>query len=604
MTHDILMVFVATFFAYILRFGFGDAITQVQHMASLLMFFLPLQVICNLYFGVHRGIWRFVSLPDLIRIIKSAFIATSVAVSCLFFFLRLESIPRTIFPLYLSLLIGLTIFSRIVYRYWLEKKHHINYKRNVLIVGAGNAGELLLRDIKMSANHDYKVIGFIDDSYIKQGKEIHGVRVLGKIREIPKIVVRYNVKLIFIAIPSASSEQMLEVVNYCNIAKVKFKTLPSLNEMAKETVSVSELRDVNLEDLLGREEIAFDVNLISQFITNKTVVITGGGGSIGSAICRKIALLQPKKLVVIDSSELNIFNLTQEMNDKFPSLNFTTFLASVTDKFYMDKIFNAMKPNIVFHTAAYKHVPILESQIYSAVYNNIFGTQVIADTAIKYDVEKVVLISTDKAVNPSNVMGKTKRIAELICQHKNNLLSKHLSKTQFIIVRFGNVLGSSGSVIPIFTNQILSGGPVTVTHKDMTRFFMTIPEAASLIIQASCLGIGGEIFVLDMGKPMSINYLAEQLIKLYGKEPHIDIKIKYSGLRAGEKMYEELFYKHEEIELTANKKIFLSHAQQVNSESIQKIEEFIHKLQSYNIEDIENVEEILTQKFLTLYQLL
>lgn len=584
-THDALMVFVAIFFAYFLRFGDAISVKEIHQMLSIAVFVLPFQLLFNLYFGVHRGIWRFVSLADFTRITKASIIATSIAITCLFVFMRLDYIPRTIFPLYLTSLIGLTIFSRIAYRYWLEKQRFTNYQQNIVIVGAGNAGELLFRDIMISSNHDYKVIGFIDDSSQKQGKEIHGIRVIGKCKDITSLVVKHNVKMIFIAIPSATSAQMLEIVNHCNMAKIKFKTLPSLSELAKDQISIAELRDVNIEDLLGREEIDFDVDTISQFIANKSIVITGGGGSIGSAICRKIALLHPKNLVVIDNSEFNIFNLTQEMYAKFPEVNFITFLASVTDAYHIDKIFSEIRPDIVFHTAAYKHVPILEHQPYSAVYNNIIGTQLVADMAIKYTVDKFVLISTDKAVNPSNVMGRTKRIAELICQYKNSFADNVL-KTKFIIVRFGNVLGSSGSVIPIFTRQILSGGPVTVTHKDMTRFFMTIPEAASLIIQASCLGNGGETFVLDMGQPMSINNLAEQLIRLYGKEPHVDIKIHYSGLRPGEKMYEELFYQHEEVQLTANKKIFRSHTKEVDIKCMNEINNIINNLQIYKDQDI------------------
>lgn len=577
--HDALMVLVAWILAYFFRFSFivSPEAAQIQQAKNVFYLLFPMQLFFNFYFGLYRGVWRFASIPDLVRILKAVSAGCIATVICLFIFTRLVGIPRAIFPLYGILLVGLLTTSRLCYRYF-KDRYNLNSKhKNVLVVGAGNAGEILARNLLCSTNHDYRVVAFVDDARSKQGKEIQGVRVVGKCIDIGKVVKNKEISLVIIAIPSAVAEEMRKIVSYCREANIKFKTLPGLNELISDNITINEVRDVTLEDLLGREEVNIDFAQVKNAITDKAILVSGGGGSIGSAICRKLAKLQPKVLAIIESSEVNVFNITREMSATFPDVKFIPYLGSITDKILVKRILDQIKPEMVFHAAAYKHVPILEAQIYSAVHNNIIGTKVLVDLAAAAQVKKFILISTDKAVNPSSVMGRTKRIAELICQKKNN---KHEeNSTKFIIVRFGNVLGSSGSVVPIFKQQVANGGPVTVTHPEMTRFFMTIPEAARLILQACVLGNGGETFVLDMGEPVRIRYLAEQVIRLLGKEPELDVKIVYSGLRPGEKLHEELFYQHEKVMLTQHKKIFQAKIETIYHDIEQKVEQIATLLQ-------------------------
>lgn len=550
--HDIIMIPIAWFLAYWLRFsvlGFNN-----QHLVfalQVLPIILVVQTIFNWYFGLYRGMWRFASIPDLARIIKAVVAGVIISAGIIFFVSRLQDVPRVIFPLFGFMLIALLSGPRLIYRYLKDRSQYRGKTKRALIVGAGAAAEALVRDLLRSPNHDYHPVAFVDDDPQKIGKEIHGIRVMGSCANIKKTIDRKNIDVAIIAIPSASANQMRQIVDYCRHANIEFQTVPGLSELASGSVTINTLREVAVSDLLGREQVTLDWKEINRSIKDKIVLVSGGGGSIGSEICRQVARLLPKELVVIEHSELNIYQLQSEMKASYPNLDFRYYLSSVADKLLMQKILSTVKPDIVFHAAAYKHVPILENQIYSAVRNNVIGTKNVAEAAIAAGVSKFVLISTDKAVRPGNVMGTTKRLAEIVCQHCN-----FKSKTQFITVRFGNVLGSSGSVVPLFKKQLEQGGPITVTHPEVTRFFMTIPEAVQLILQACVLGSGGEIFVLDMGEPIKISYLAEQMIRLSGKEPGVDIEIVYSGLRPGEKLHEELFYKDEDIVRTKHKKIF------------------------------------------------
>ena len=396
-------------------------------------------------------------------------------------------------------------------------------------------------------------MALVDDDIGKQGHEVQGVRVRGRLDDIAQAGARLDMRIVLIAMPSASRKTMDQVVQVCNEVQVPCRTLPSLSELADGRVEVSRLRPVTVEDLLGRDPVVLDSHAISDFLRGKRVLVTGGGGSIGAELCRQISRHEPALLVVMDNSEYNLYRIDQELAAIAPSLVFTSALGNVQDAAAVENLFAQVKPEIIFHAAAYKHVPIVEENVAEGIRNNIFGTRVVADAALRHGADKFVLISTDKTVNPTNVMGTTKRVAELYCQALNRDESTH-----FVTTRFGNVLASNGSVVPLFERQIAAGGPVTVTDPDITRYFMTIHEAASLILQAGAIGRGGEIFVLDMGEPVRIRDLAEKLIQLSGLRPYQDIQIVYTGLRPGEKMHEELFYTREELQGTTHPKLLLA----------------------------------------------
>ncbi|KTD16323.1 polysaccharide biosynthesis protein [Legionella jordanis] len=550
---DVLAIPTAWYLAYWLRYNlqpFPSNLTSTYSIFSLLLL-TAIQVSCYYYFRVYRGLWRFSSLKDVTRIINATLCATVLTVLTLYFASLLGHLPRSVLPLYDIILVTLLCGGRLTLRlYWdWKEKDKSNERKRVLIIGAGRAGDSLVRDLKRIQM--YLPIGFVDDNPHKRGLELHGVRVLGTTRDLADLVINFNIDLIFIAIPSARSATMRRIVNYCEASKVPFRTLPGLSALVAGRVEVNALRDVNIEDLLGRDQVQLEWEKIASKIMGKSVVVTGGGGSIGSELCRQIMLLRPAKLLIIDNSEFNLYKIELELKQKFSDIPLQLGLVSVTDSTAIDFLFHEFKPQIVFHAAAYKHVPMLEEQVRVAVQNNVIGTQVVAEASVAVGVEKFILISTDKAVNPTNIMGTTKRIAEIYCQNLNERVA-----TQFITVRFGNVLGSAGSVVPLFQKQLQVGGPLTVTHPDIQRYFMTIPEACQLILQAMVNGLGGEIFVLDMGEPIKISYLAEQMIRLAGKEPGKDIQISYTGLRPGEKLFEELFHPSEELSQTEHEKLF------------------------------------------------
>lgn len=559
---DVLAIPIAWYLAHSLRYNlqvFPHGFSARDSLSALVILSV-LQIGCYYHFKVYRGLWKFSSLNDVARILRAVVLATFLAVPVLYMASILQNIPRSILPLYSILLVTLLCGARLLLRnYWdkYTKDGEVNDIKRVLIIGAGKAGEGLVRDLKRT--HSYLPVGLVDDNRAKFRLDVHGVRVLGTIDQLGSLVREYNIDLIFIAIPSARSMDMQRIVKQCEGSKVIFRTLPSIQALVAGRVLVNALREVHIEDLLGRDQVTINWDKIAYNIVGKRVLVTGAGGSIGSELCRQIMSLQPEKLLVLDNCEYNLYKIELELLERFPDIPVEVALVSVADKIAVDYVFQRFNPHMVFHAAAYKHVPLLEHQIRVAVQNNVLGTQIVAEASVAVGVTTFVLISTDKAVNPTNIMGTTKRVAEIYCQNLNSRVS-----TQFITVRFGNVLGSVGSVVPLFQQQLQKGGPITVTHPDIERYFMTISEACQLILQAMVNGVGGEIFVLDMGAPIKITYLAEQIIRLAGKEPGTDIKIEYTGLRPGEKLYEELFHASEELVHTEHEKLFKSKFRQMD----------------------------------------
>jgi FlaA1/EpsC-like NDP-sugar epimerase len=581
---DAICIPIAWMGAYWLRFNLGHIPHDILMESTK---FLPLvfsvQVVAFYLFGLYRGVWRFASLPDLSRIIKSILVGGFVLISVLFLSTRLENIPRSVFPIYSMGLLILLGGARFGFR-WLKDNKGLfqETEEKVIIVGAGTAGEAIARDL-LRTFPALRPVVFIDDDPKKIGRDIHGIPVVGGLERIEKIAKKYKIDRILVAIPSANAAKMRRIISFCEVTKRPIQTLPSVGDLLNGKLSVQSLREISLEDLLGRDPILLEKGLIEQEIRNKIICVTGGAGSIGSELCRQILKFQPKKIIILDHSEYNIFQLQREFDRSFPNkiADIVFYLADITDNNELDYLFIKYKPEVVFHAAAYKHVPILEPQIRSAIKNNILGTYRLAEKAKSYGVEKFVLVSTDKAVNPSNIMGASKRIAEMVCQHFNAQ-----GKTKYITVRFGNVLGSRGSVVEIFKQQLLQGGPITVTHPDVTRYFMTISEAAQLILQAFSQGVGGELFVLDMGESVNITYLAEQIIRLAGKKPIEEIDIVYSGLRPGEKLHEELFHDEESSLPTQNSKIMQAKARALSPDFSSQIIDLFDSLALSKTDDL------------------
>ncbi len=586
--HDFLMVPIAWLGAYWIRFNLQNIPVDYWDSArAYLPWVMGFQTVVFWLFGLYRGIWRFSSIPDLIRIIKAVCVGAFVIACGLFLYNRLEGVPRSVIVLYAMLLLLLLATPRFIYRLWKEKAHFQTQGKRALIVGAGAAAELLVRDLCASPDSEYHPVVLVDDNKNRLHREIRGVRVGGTIDEIPELIQQWDIEAILIATPSADERQMRRIVSYCEASQLPFKTLPSVNELLSQKITRESLRDVSIEDILGRDPVKLDWKHISASLCDKVILVTGGGGSIGSELCRQLARMKPERLVVFDQSEYNLYCLEKSLKNTFPELVFDIVLGDVADDIAIDAVFANYRPAIVFHAAAYKHVPMLEHQVREAVHNNLIGTRHVATRAIEYGVQRFVLISTDKAVNPTNVMGATKRAAEILCQN----LDKEDS-TRFITVRFGNVLDSAGSVVPLFREQIKAGGPVTVTHPDITRYFMTIPEACQLIMQAEAVGNGGEIFVLDMGQPVKIAYLAEQMILLSGKKPGQDIEIKYVGLRPGEKLYEELFHEQEAMIKTEFSKLYLAKARSYGSDWLEQVDQLAVFCQKH---DEQKIRELLKQ---------
>lgn len=548
--HDLFMIGLAWELAWLTRFNFSIPASDFwpTHLKALPLV-LVIQGIILWRFGLYRGLWRFASLLDLWNIFRAALGGALCITLLLFFVYRLEYVPRSVlllYPLFLMFLWGAPRFAR---RLWHDRSLNLKAISNaprVLIIGAGRAGEAVVREMLREGN--FIPVGFLDDRQELTHRRIHGIPVLGVIDALLEVLSRYDTDLILIAIPSATNAQMQRIVDLCEQSQTPFRILPMASRMA-----LSELREVSIEDLLGRERVALDWDLIQQGLTGKTVLVSGGGGSIGSELCNQIVKLGPVALVVLERSEHNLYTVERGLRRAYPHLTLHALLGDVRDAVAVDRVLERFKPEVIFHAAAYKHVPMLEFQSREAVRNNVIGTKILAEAAACHRCQKFVLISSDKAVNPKSIMGMSKRLAEMLCAAMNAE-----TKTRFVTVRFGNVLGSSGSVVPLFQEQIRAGGPVTVTHRDATRYFMTIAEACQLILQAGAMGQGGEILVLDMGEPIRITYLAEQMIRLSGKVPGRDITIEFTGLRPGERLHEVLFHPDERLEPTPHAKIRLA----------------------------------------------
>ncbi|MCK4257782.1 MAG: polysaccharide biosynthesis protein [Halanaerobiales bacterium] len=573
----------ALLFSFLLRFE-GILPTEFLKIYGPLIIPITAFKIASFVFNnLYKKVWRYANLHELVSIFQGVTLGSVLFVGYVFFFGL--SFPRSIILMDWMFTIMLMGGSRFILRMWRES---INLKvissdpRKVLIIGAGDAGEMVLKEYMKHRELNTKIVGLIDDDPAKYNLEIHGVRVLGSRREIPYIIERFDVDEVIIAIPSASGKEIREIHQLCNNNDVTVRILPGVYEIITGGVSLNQIREVRVEDLLGREPVKIDMEEIAAYLTGKKVLITGGGGSIGSEICRQVAKFNPEKLIVFDISENNVYDIDLEMKDKYKHLDIVPIIGSVRDIVKLRQVFKRYKPDVVFHAAAHKHVPLMEFNSEEAVKNNIFGTRNVAMVADEYGVGRFVMISTDKAVNPTNIMGATKRVAEMIIQD----MSKK-SKTKFVAVRFGNVLGSRGSVIPLFKKQIAQGGPVTVTHPEINRFFMTIPEASQLVIQAGALGNGGEVFVLDMGKPVKIIDLAKDIIELSGLKVDEDIEIKITGLRPGEKLYEELLSDKEGTVATKHERILIA-----------KLDEFDFILLKKSLEQMEQAVNSSFPKYL------
>ena len=550
--HDVLMIPVAWYLAYWLRFNLGTIPENSLQVATLM---LPVVILCQSFsyvvFGLYRGIWRFASLYDFVRIGKSVYVGALIATLVIFAVTGMEHVPRSVIPLYIILLFVLLGGNRALYRSLKDQRMRVSGGKRVLIIGAGESAQMLTRDMLQHAQGEYLPVGMIDDDPDKLNREIHGIKVLGGFEDIPDVTEQQSVDLIVIAIPSLSSARMQRLVGVCESAGTEFKTVPKLEDLISGQVTVSSIQEVSIEDLLGREKIELERALMQAGLSGKVIMVTGGGGSIGTELCRQVAGFLPDALIIFERNEFNLYRIQTELENRYPQLNLVSILGDVCDRQVVENVTQRYRPDMVFHAAAYKHVPILQTHPAEAVKNNITGTRIAAEAASRFNCDKFVFISTDKAVNPTSILGATKRTGEIYCEGMNMV-----SSTRFITVRFGNVLGSDGSVVPLFREQIRAGGPLTVTHPDMTRYFMTIREACQLILQASVVEEEGGIYVLDMGEPVRIDYLAEQMIRLSGKAPGKDIEIQYVGLRPGEKLYEELFYDNEIKERTGNSKVF------------------------------------------------
>jgi len=558
-SHDMLMVPLAWLGAFWLRFNMDWIPHGMLHEALLVLpLVLTTQALAFYFFGLYRGMWRFASMADLVRIVKAVLAGGLVALCLTFFFTRMSGLPRSVWPLYGLLLIMMLGGSRFFYRWLRDYRQLFGGSQRVLIVGAGQAGEMLVRELAREGARSHRPIVFVDDDPKKRGQDIHGIRVAGALKHIPKLVTQHNINLVVIAMAAVKSSVIREVVALCDAIPIECRTIPGLNDLMTGKARIQALRDISLEDLLGRDPVSLDWNTIADSISGKKVLISGGGGSIGSELCRQVAQFGPQSLIVLDCHEFNLYQIDRELNEAFPTIDLQCCLIDVVDQVAVEGCLQRYQPDMVFHAAAYKHVPLLESQLRVAIRNNVQGTRCMAEASVSANVKTFVLISTDKAVNPTNVMGASKRAAEVFCQNLNAT-----TETNFMTVRFGNVLGSAGSVVPLFREQLAKGGPLTVTHREITRYFMTIPEAAQLILQATVIGEGGEIFVLDMGQPIKISDLAHQMIRLSGKKVGEDIEVIYTGLRPGEKLHEELFHEGETLTQTQHAKIHQAHTRKM-----------------------------------------
>ncbi|HEX7712417.1 MAG TPA: nucleoside-diphosphate sugar epimerase/dehydratase [Bacillota bacterium] len=577
---DILLINLCWFGALVLRFDGRIPGNYLDHWLIIVITMTVVRIGFFIFFRLYRSLWSYSSVPEFFLVLKAVTVSTIVIWA---FALTAQELNWLPFPtpkaigiidwLLCILSLGGLRFAIRLRREWVISRRNTNNspQKKLLIVGAGEAGSLIIREISKQLSSNYFPIGFIDDDPCKQGHHMHGIPVLGTREDIPRIIKQYEVEEVIIALPSASKKDIREILEICHQEVAHVLIVPAVAEIINGTVTMKQLRDVAIEDLLGREPVSVDLTSIAGYLTGERVLITGAGGSIGSELCRQLAPFKPTQLLLLGRGENSIYEIDQELTVDFPELNKVPIIADIRDREKLTQVFRDYRPTVIFHAAAHKHVPLMELEPDEAVKNNVFGTKNMAELADQFKCKRFVLISTDKAVNPSSVMGATKRVAELIIQDLNTR-----SQTKFMAVRFGNVLGSRGSVIPLFRRQIARGGPITVTHPEMTRFFMTIPEAAQLVIQAGALGHGGEVFILDMGDPVKIVDLARDLIRLSGFVPDKDIKIEFKGIRPGEKMYEELLTRDEGVRATKHERIFTTQVKQVDRNVLAERLEILH----------------------------
>ena len=556
---DILCIAASFFAALLVRYEFSFGAIPSQYMAvfsTIIGPWVALSLVAFAVFGLYKSIWSFVSIDEMFRIIL-AYIFLGIACLVMAMLLPVE-MPLSFYFLGMLFSFGCTVGLRFSYRILRQLRIEIASRRgprgakNVMIIGAGEAGRALIREIGNRGLVNNKVVCLIDDNMAKKHRILEGIPIVGGREDIPAAVKKYDVKKIIYAIPASNGQTKKEILDICSTTGCEIQVVPGIYQLVNGEVKVGNLRNVEVQDLLGRDPVRVNWEEIGKYITGKRVMVTGGGGSIGSELCRQIAKNNPEELVIFDIYENNAYDIQLELKRKYPYLKLSVLIGSVRNTARVDSVVATHRPQIIFHAAAHKHVPLMEDSPHEAIKNNVMGTFKVSRAAVKYGVNKFVLISTDKAVNPTNIMGASKRLCEMVVQ-----MMGRRSETEFVAVRFGNVLGSNGSVIPLFKKQIEAGGPVTVTHPEITRFFMTIPEAVSLVLQAGFYAKGGEIFVLDMGQPVKIADMARNLIRLSGYEPDVDIKVEYTGLRPGEKLYEELLMAEEGLQETENKMIHI-----------------------------------------------
>jgi FlaA1/EpsC-like NDP-sugar epimerase len=598
---DIFLVILSWWLAFAVRLDFIIPDHYQKALWQLMPLVLIVKMIIFFSFSLYQGMWRFTSLFDLVNVVKAVMFSSLLLILCVMVLHRFEGYPRSVFIIDFGLcLISIGGFRASI-RLFYTRHSGMSFfpllvrkgstAKRLLIIGAGSTGERVLREIRDNPNLKLQPVGFLDDNPLKQGKTIHGVAVLGKVDQIDSYLDLFDE--ILIAIPKTSQENMRKIVSNCESTGKRFRTVPAISELIDGRISVKALRDVTLQDLMGREEIHLNKKDIYRYIHEKRVLITGAGGSIGSELVRQVSRFHPRKLGLLEVSEINLFRVEMECHQRFGYMDVETYLADIRDQDSLVHIFDDFKPEVVFHAAAYKHVPMQEKHPWEAVINNIQGSLNLVNISRAKKVERFVLVSTDKAVRPTNVMGASKRVAEQLV-----LCANDANHGQFMVVRFGNVMGSSGSVIPIFQDQITRGGPVTVTHPEVTRYFMSIPEAAQLILEAGAMGQGGEIFILDMGQAVRIVDLAQDLIRLHGYEPHRDIEIRYTGLRPGEKLYEELITAGEGIVQTKHEKILVLRGQTCQmTELNSKIDTIIRAAKTYNHRTIMEALKVIVPEY-------
>ena len=573
---DLGLLYFAYYFSYYIRFEGEVPAEHAASFARTVWLIVPFKLACFFFSRLYRGMWRYMSTPDLFNLIKATLASSGVIVLAILFFRQFQGYARSVFIIDAALTILFIGGARLIIRIFLTQAGPSNGRfplsflssqtsgfKRLLIIGAGDAGEKMYRELRDNPNLNYHIVGFVDDDPKKLGMRIHGVPILGNMDGLSRLVKKHEIDEILIAISSAAGKEMRRIVERCKTTGVRFKTIPGIGELIDGRVSVKAIRDVSYEDLMGRKTVRMEMDKIGNYATGEAVLITGAGGSIGSELCRQIARFDPSPLILLDCAENSLFQIEMEFSRDYPQVEYIPILGNILNSTLLDNIFQTYHPRVVFHAAAYKHVPMMELNPWEAVHNNIQGTQSLLEAVHRYGVERFVFVSTDKAVRPFNVMGASKRVGELLTQAYSK--GDH---GRFMSVRFGNVIGSSGSVIPFFRKQIEKGGPVTVTHREVTRFFMTIPEAAQLILQAGAMGEGGEIFILDMGTPIKIVDLANDLIRLSGFEPGRDIEIRFTGLRPGEKLYEELITEGEGIATTPHEKILVLKGNSIHRDAL------------------------------------